>query len=195
MGGSLGSTPIEGDTYMKSNWVRSVALAFVGTFLAILAGVSAVHAQLPTADIIGTVTDSSGGALPGARVTVTNVGTGEVRTTETASNGDYSFSLLQLGSYSVVVDAKGFKKLTAPNVTLASGDRARVDAKMEIGDITQTVEVTGTAPALQTDTSTIGGLISEQTVQDIPLNGRNFINLAQIAPGASEGNPQGFGTG
>lgn len=66
---------------------------------------------------------------------------------------------------------------------------------MEIGEQTQTVEVTGTAPALQTDTSTLAGSVSEQAVQDLPLNGRNFMSLAQTAPGASEGNPQGFSTG
>lgn len=180
---------------MKLNWVRGAILALAGILGVILVSASVVRAQLPTGDIVGTVTDASGGALPGATVTATNTGTGEVRTTQTSSSGEYSFTLLQLGTYSVMVEAKGFKKLTAPSVTLVEGQRARVDAKMEVGEQTQTIEVTGTAPALQTDTSTISGSISEQAVQDIPLNGRNFMNLAQTAPGASEGNPQGFGTG
>lgn len=91
---------------MKFNSVRGAFLALAGTCLAILAGVPAVQAQLPTGDIVGTVTDASGGALPGATVTATNTGTGEVRTVQTSSSGDYSFTLLQLGTYSVAVRQK-----------------------------------------------------------------------------------------
>lgn len=179
---------------MASRGVKQIGF-IVTVALLILSCSPSLHAQLPTGDIIGTVTDASGGALPNAHVTVTNTGTGEMRSADTGASGDYAFTLLQLGTYTVMVEAKGFKKLTAPSVTLASGDRARVDAKMEVGDVTQTVEVAGIAPALQTDTSTIGGSITEQAVQDLPLNGRNFMDLAHLVPGASEGNPQGFGTG
>src|ERR1700722_654737 len=93
-----------------------------------------------TADILGTVTDPSGGILPGATVTLTNTGTNISQTTQTSSGGEYIFNLVQVGAYTVKVEAKGFKTLTEP-VTVASGDRARVDAAMQVGDVTQTVEV------------------------------------------------------
>ena len=110
-----------------------------------------------TADVVGTVTDASGGVLPGATVTITNVETNVSQSTQTTTGGDYVFALLQVGSYIVKVEEKGFKTYSASAISLSSGDRARVDAKMEVGDVSQTVEVQATtAPALQTDTSRIG---------------------------------------
>ena len=178
--------------YVRSS-SRLVFLCLLACFSLVLA--TNLHAQLPTADMIGTVTDSSGAAVPNAHVSVRNTGTAEMRTVDTGATGDFAFSLLQLGTYTVSIEAMGFKKFSATNITLASGDRVRVDAKMELGDVNQTVEVTAVAPALQTDTSTLSGTLTEQAVQDLPLNGRNFIHLAQLTPGASEGNVQGFGTG
>jgi hypothetical protein len=149
-----------------------------------------------TGDIVGTVTDASGAVVPSATVTLTNVGTSVSQTATTTSSGDYIFNLLQVGTYTVKVEAKGFKTFSAPNVALSAGDRARVDAKMSVGDVTQTVEVSGSvAPALQTDTSTIGSLIPSQSVEDLPLNARNIIKLAQIQPGATEGQPGSIAAG
>ncbi|MGH9575153.1 MAG: carboxypeptidase-like regulatory domain-containing protein, partial [Candidatus Acidiferrales bacterium] len=146
--------------------------------------VSGARAQ-ETADIVGTVTDASGAVLPGAMITLRNTGTNVSRTSTTSASGDYVFNLLQVGTYSVKVEMKGFKTFTAPSITIAAGDRARVDAKMEVGDITQTVEVSGTvAPALQTDTSTIGSLVPSRSVEDLPLNQRNIIKLVQLSAGA-----------
>lgn len=149
-----------------------------------------VFAQQNTADVVGTVTDSTGGVLPGATVTITNVGTNISQTATTNGAGDYVFNLLQVGTYNIKVEAKSFKTFSAPNITLAAGDRARVDAAMQVGDVAQTVEVYGNvAPALQTDTSTLGTLVTSQAVQDVPLNGRNFIRLVQLNPGVTEGSP------
>jgi hypothetical protein len=154
-----------------------------------------VQAQ-DTADIVGTVTDSSGAAVPGAAVTITNIGTNVSQSTQTSSGGEYIFNLLQVGAYSVKVETKGFKTFTAPSITLAAGDRARVDAKLEVGDITQTVEVSGTvAPALQTDTSTIGSLVPSQSVEDLPLDGRNIVKLIQLTAGTTEGAPGSIAAG
>jgi hypothetical protein len=145
---------------------------------------------------VGTVTDASGAIVPGATVTLTNTGTNVSQTTQTTSGGDYVFDLLQVGTYLVKVEAKGFKTFAAPNINLSSGDRARVDAKMEVGDVTQTVEVSGTAaPALQTDTSTIGSLVPAESVEDLPLNARNIIKLVQLSPGATEGQPGSIAAG
>lgn len=156
---------------------------------------AAVRAQ-ETADVVGTVTDASGAVVPGAAVTLTNTGTNAVQTTQTSSGGDYVFNLLQVGTYSVKVESKGFKTYSAPSITLAAGDRARVDAKMEVGDVTQTVEVSSTvAPALQTDTSTIGSLVPSQSVEDLPLDSRNIVRLIQLTAGATEGSPSSIAEG
>jgi hypothetical protein len=155
-----------------------------------------VKAQVTTADVVGTVTDTTGGVLPGATVTITNTGTSVSQSTSSTSTGDYVFNLLQVGNYSVKVEAKGFKTFVAPSLNLSSGDRARVDAKLEIGDVNQTVEVSGTvAPALQTDSATVGGLVTSQAVEDVPLNGRNIVMLVQLAPGVNQGSPNDLMSG
>jgi hypothetical protein len=141
-----------------------------------------------TANILGTVTDPTGAVIPDAKVTAKNTGTAIERTVQTGKNGEYAFTALQLGTYNVTIEAAGFKTYVAKDLTLAVGDRARVDAKMEIGGITENIEISAeAAPALQTQTSTVGTLITEQTVQNLPLNGRNFISLVQMSAGVNAG--------
>ncbi|MGH9572977.1 MAG: carboxypeptidase regulatory-like domain-containing protein [Candidatus Acidiferrales bacterium] len=143
-----------------------------------------------TASVVGTVTDATGAIIPGATVTLTNTGTNVVRTTTTQSTGDFDFALLQVGTYSVKVEAKGFRTYTVPSIALSAGDRFRADAKLQVGEASQTVEVSGAvAPALQTDTSNIGSLVPSQSVEDLPLNGRNLVKLVQLTPGITEGSP------
>lgn len=145
-------------------------------------------AQVTTAEIVGTVTDNSGAVVVGAQVTVKNLGTGATRSMVTNETGNYVFTFLPVGPYSVAVEAEGFKKFTAPSLTLAAGDRVRLDARMEVGDVRQSVEVQAeVAAALQTDSSTVGGLVTSKAVQDLPVNGRNFVKLVQLVAGANEG--------
>src|SRR6185312_16661853 len=178
---------------MASHLFKRVAAITVVILIAVCA--QTLKAQ-ETADIVGTVTDASGAVVPGATVTLTNLGTSITQSTQTAATGDYVFNLLQVGTYSVKVEAKGFKTFVAPSITLAAGDRARADAKLEVGDVSQTVEVSGTvAPALQTDTSTIGSLVPSQSVEDVPLNGRNIVKLIQLSPGIAEGTTNGLLSG
>src|SRR5438876_7949677 len=139
-----------------------------------------------TVDIVGRVTDTSGGVLPAVSVTAENVSTKISRTTITSNTGDYTFTLLPIGSYSVKIELSGFQTVNA-RVDLATGDRARVDARMQLGTVAETIMVTGDAPLLQTDTATVGALINEKTVQDAPIPGRNIIRMVQLIPGASEG--------
>jgi hypothetical protein len=166
------------------------------TFVAfvVIAFAGALRAQ-GTADIVGTVTDNTGAVVPKAKVTVKNLDTSLTRTTETNSSGDYAFPLLPVGNYSVTVELSGFKTFTNPQLTLATGDRARVDAQMQVGEISQSVEVAAQAVALQTDSSTVGGLVTTRAVQDLPVNGRNFIRLVQLAPGATESVQSSLGGG
>src|ERR1700733_6814327 len=152
-------------------------------------------AQSTTADIPGTVSYNSGAILPNAKVTLTNLGTGEVRNAKTTAAGDYTFTLLNPGSYSVKVESDGFKTFVVPALTLAASDRAREDARLEIGATTETVQVTGQGPALQADSSVLTPTGQKKVERDLPLNGRNYINRAQIPPGANEGPPNGLNSG
>jgi Carboxypeptidase regulatory-like domain/TonB-dependent Receptor Plug Domain len=156
---------------------------------------SSVTAQTNTADIVGTVTDSSGAVVPKATVTVVNTGTGQKRSVQTSEAGEYIFSLLQVGAYSLTVENPGFKTFRVPNVTLAAGDRARIDAQLQPGEVSQEVNVTSETPALQTDSSTVGSLVDNTQVEDLPLNGRNLINLVQVQPGVTPGLAGSFGAG
>ncbi len=148
-----------------------------------------LDAQVTSADIVGTVTDPTGAVIPNGTVTVTNLGTGEVRTMNTTSTGEYTFTALQVGTYSVSVVAPNFETFKVPSIVIAAGDRVRIDAKMQPGAASQSITVTGLAPALQTDTSSDGDLLGAQSVQDLPLNGRNYVNLLQVAAGVNAGQP------
>ena len=178
--------------------VRFIRLAARTVFFAgclLLPAARFASAQSTTADITGTVTDATGASLPHATVTLTNLGTKEVRTAQTTDAGDYTFTQLGPGTYSIQVSQSGFKSFVIPNIALSASDRARENAKLEVGTEGQTVEVTGQAPALQTDSSVLTTVVTQKATQDLPLNGRNYVNLAQLAPGANEGPPNGLSSG
>src|SRR5437870_7832686 len=165
----------------------------ISVLMCVVASASA-GAQVTTADVVGKVTDATGAVVPGAQVTVTNLGTNIARTVTADERGDYVVNLLAIGRYAVRVEVAGFKTFTV-ELTLVAGDRARVDAKMEIGQTSETVQITAELPALQTDSSTLGTAITGKLVQDLPLNGRNYVQLAQLVPGVSPGPPNGLSTG
>jgi Carboxypeptidase regulatory-like domain len=144
------------------------------------------NAQLTTADVLGTVTDTTGAVVPNANVTLTNQRTNETRNTQSNGGGQYAFTLLQPGNYSVRVEAQGFTTFTS-NVIVSAGDRARVDASMHVGQSSESVEVTSPSPLLQTETSTVANTVPEQHVENLPLNTRNLTNLVTFVPGANEG--------
>lgn len=153
------------------------------------------RAQVVTADMVGTVTDAVGAVVTNARITVTNLGTNDVHTAKSSDSGEFTITLLPPGNYSVKVEASGFKTYTVPSLSLSGGDRARITAQLEVGQATETVQVTSQAPALQTDNSTIAETVTQTAVQDLPLNGRNFVSLATLAPGATQGGPNAMSGG
>jgi hypothetical protein len=175
--------------------IRLAARAILLTGCLLLPIVRFATAQSTTADITGTVTDPTGAILPNATVTLTNLGTKEVRTAQTTASGDYTFTQLGPGTYSIQVSQSGFKSFVIPTIALSASDRARENAKLEVGTEGQTVEVTGQPPALQTDSSVLTTVVTQKATQDLPLNGRNYVNLAQLAPGANEGPPNGLSSG
>lgn len=180
------------------NRLRKIRICVLLTAL-LVAGISwwgmRADAQVTTGDILGTVTDSTGSAVAGAPVQIQNLGTAEVRKTQSAADGSYTFTLLQPGNYQVTVAAQGFKSYSNPSLVLAAGDRLRVDAALQIGSNTETVEVTAAPPALETDSSSVGAVVGEHAVEDLPLNNRNFIELAQTVAGANEGPPSALSGG
>jgi hypothetical protein len=166
----------------------ALARSGLGLLLGVTLLVATAAAQVTTADIVGRVSDSTGAVLPGVTVTVEHQGTHDVRSVPTNQGGDYTFNLLPIGAYTVRMDLAGFGSLKS-TVSVSAGDRARVDGKLQIGSVEETITVAGSAPLIQTDSSTVSSLVTEKAVQDLPVNGRNFVRLVQLVPGATEGVP------
>ena len=134
--------------------------------------------------ILGTVTDSSGAVVGNAQVDVTNVATGVVSHTSTSANGDFTSPYLAPGIYSVTVQAQGFQKAVADNITLAVAQQARVNVTMKPGQVSETVQVEASSVSLDTDSAAVAQLVSQKQVEQLPLNGRNFLNLLFIGASA-----------
>ncbi len=141
-------------------------------------------AQSFTGDILGTVQDATGALVPGAKVSLTQTTTGATSNATADEAGSYLFAQLQPGHYRLTVSKEGFKTKTVSDIELLVGQRSRVDVALELGTVTQTVEVSaGGTQLLETQTSEIGQVIQERAILQLPLNGRNFIQLATLAPG------------
>jgi Carboxypeptidase regulatory-like domain len=154
-----------------------------------------LRAQTTTADVVGNVTDASGAMVPNATVQLTNVETHETRTAISGSSGEYTFTLLKPSRYSITVTAPGFKSFQISSFGLAAGDRAREDSHLTVGTEGEIVTVEATAPALHTDSAALITSVTEKQTQELPLNGRNYINLVQVTPGATEGLNNGLASG
>ncbi|MDR3734882.1 MAG: carboxypeptidase regulatory-like domain-containing protein, partial [Acidobacteriaceae bacterium] len=153
------------------------------------------HGQVSTGDILGNVSDAGGAALPGAELVLTNTQTQERHTVQSDASGQYVFTLLLPGHYSLQVKADGFSTYKVNDIPLAGGDRRRLLVTLTLSSVSQTVVVSGAPPALDTDTSTMSTAVSQMQVQDLPLNGRNFVLLADMAAGANEGSPAALASG
>jgi hypothetical protein len=169
---------------------RSRFSCFVSMLVAVLLLFGTMlWAQRTSADLLGTVTDASGAVLPNVKVTAHNLDTAADFTGESDKSGDYAVTQLPVGRYSIKAVSPGFKTWAVPQVTLAIGDRLRQDVQLQLGTLEQSVEVTAASPALQTDSSSLGSLVSTQALQDLPLNGRNLSywrNLLQAPPRAKQ---------
>ena len=155
---------------------------------------SALPAQTTTGAITGTVTDPSGAAIPNVKVTATNTATNISNTTQSNDAGVYNFPFLLIGNYTVTAEAQGFKKVVLGPFTLEVGQIARVDPKMEVGALSESVEVRDIAPVLQTETTQTGAVLGSSKLTELPLNGRNFANLSLLVPGTVSTNPQNMTT-
>ena len=161
------------------NSTRRLSVAAGCLLLSLLMGPT-IQAQIETGRIQGMVRDQSGAVIPGAKVTLTNEGTGLSLTMTTGPTGYYVFPGILIGRYKIEVEAKGFSKYVQSGVTLHVQENAVVDATLVPGAVTQTVEVTAAAPVLQTQDASLGQTVTSQVVNDLPLNGRNWTELVQL---------------
>lgn len=135
--------------------------------------------------ILGSVSDATGARIPGASVAVTNVQTGQTNRTTTNEVGDYLFPVLPGGDYRVEVESPGFKRFIRQGITLSVNQNARVDAVLEVGEVSEQIEVVDDAPLVDTRQAQLGGLVDSQRVNDLPLNGRNVYDLVSLLPGVA----------
>jgi hypothetical protein len=163
---------------------RTLLLFRIGIALAVVPILAlTLYGQAFYGSLVGTVTDQSGGALRGASVTLTNTGTGEKRQAQSAAAGDYQFLNLVPGTYRVDVEQAGFKKTTRDNIQVTVSGAVRADMSMQIGEVTQTVEVQSAAPLLETENANLSQVVNTRSVEELPVNGRNIMNLTALVPG------------
>jgi hypothetical protein len=153
--------------------------------LFITLGVGLLEAQVDTGSITGTVTDSSGAVVSGAKVTLTNEGTAASLSTTTGSDGGYKFSPVRIGNYQLDVSAEGFKTSSEIHLAVDVSSNVLRNFRLQPGARSETVEVTSEAPLLQSQDASVGQVVNQKNVNDLPLNGRNFTFLAQLAAGVN----------
>jgi Carboxypeptidase regulatory-like domain/TonB dependent receptor len=151
----------------------------------ILAAIPAA-AQLPTGTILGTVKDSSGASIPGATVTVRNTETNLTKTAMTEQDGSYRFSELQVGRYEMKAEAAGFRTENRTGLNLEVTQTGVINFALQVGSTTQQVTISSEIPLVNTQDSTLGGTVSEQQISELPLNGRNYIDLTLLKPGVNK---------
>ena len=167
--------------------VRLTLVALV--LLAALGSAAPLWAQKDAGTIAGLVRDASGAVVPGAQVLVEDVDRGEKTTLSTNSDGEYVASPLHIGRYKVTVEKSGFKKAISEVVELNVQARIAINITLQIGQISEEMLVTGTAPLLETETSELGQVVDQKRVSNLPLNGRNFAQLALLSTGTAPSEP------
>jgi Carboxypeptidase regulatory-like domain/TonB-dependent Receptor Plug Domain len=148
---------------------------------------SPVMAQVTTGSILGSVHDATGAVVPGATVTITDTGKGTVTRVQTDSEGSYSVGFLIPGTYDVSIEMTGFKRSVSNNIVVDIDQKARVDFALQTGGVTETIEVNTTAPLIRLDSSELGDVVGKTQIQNLPLNGRNFVQLTYLVPGVTAG--------
>src|SRR5580692_6425038 len=181
---------------------RLVVLGLAVLFCVVLLNAPRLSGQAVFGSIIGTVTDPQGNAVVGAKVTVTSNTKSFAHDTTTNESGNYAVTHLIPDTYKVHIEATGFKAYDVPSISVSADSSANIDAAMQVGAVTQTVEVTGDIPQLQTDRADVDIQFNQKYVQDLPILSRNFTNFELLSPGtqklpgfnhAATENPQGGG--
>jgi outer membrane receptor protein involved in Fe transport len=148
-----------------------------------------VYAQQTSATLVGTLTDATGAVVPNARIKCVNLATSAARDATSDGSGNYSLPFLPAGDYEVTITAQGYKTRKVERLTLQVSQTLRQDFTMDVGAVSETVNVTAAGVQLQTENSTVGTVIDSAKIVELPLNGRNFVQLAQLIPGVQSGTP------
>jgi len=160
-------------------------LLTLASLAVLLCSAAPLRAQVDTGSILGTVSDTSGASVHGATVTLTNEGTNASLSTTTGSDGGYKFTPVRIGSYKLTATLQGFQTVTQKNVVVNVGADVVVDFSLKPGSVSETVEVASTVPVLETQDASVGQVVDSRSVDNLPLNGRNFTFLAQLAAGVN----------
>jgi outer membrane receptor protein involved in Fe transport len=153
------------------------------TFCILLMAAVALPAQTLDTAILGSVSDPSGASVSGAQVAVTHPATGQTRSVTTGADGHYEVRYLLPGEYTVEVKAQGFRAERRTGLVIQINQQARIDFALQVGEVLQTLEVQATAPLLQTENATLGEVVARERIVNLPLNGRNFLQLSTLTPG------------
>src|SRR5581483_7030241 len=166
--------------------LKAKSLAAVTSMLVVLIlAMGVAHAQVETGRLVGRVTDEQGAVVARAQVKATNINTNIAQEAETNNTGEFVITPVVAGVYTLSVNAAGFQTATTASIEVQVGQIVREDLVLKVGASSTTVEVTTEAPLLSTDSATIGTVVSNQQLTDLPLNGRGFYQLAELTPGAA----------
>ena len=163
---------------------------------AVLLSAALAFAQAVNGTLLGTINDSSGAAVPGAKVVITETNTGVSRTATTNQSGNYTFPDLPPGTYTVSVEQPGFKKTSRAGVDVLVNSAVRVDLTLQPGEVSETIDVTAEAPMLQTERADTGRKVETKQIEDLPVStqgGRNFQALLNLVPGTTKALPAALG--
>src|SRR5262245_36887098 len=178
-------------TIVCPTWSNAMRTKFVTL---IFTAATMAFAQTPAATLVGRIFDPSHAAVTGATIRVRNVDTNDVRTGQSQVDGAYTISSLAPGTYDVTIEKEGFKQLHEQNLVLQVDQTARLDATLQVGAVSQTVEVEATVPLLNTETSAKGEVIAPNEITEMPLNGRDFNDLAFMVAGVQAAEQGGKGS-
>jgi hypothetical protein len=170
---------------MQAFRIRFMLLQVLGGLLCLSA-----HAQTSTASLTGTIRDTTGAYLPGVAITATDSARNTALTTLTNEAGRFVIPVLNPGTYTVAAELPGFKRFVQEGLVLQVAQIARIDATLEVGEVSQVIEVTAAAPLLETETSSRGSVIDQRKIVELPLNGRDYNQLALLSPGVLPGTPR-----
>ncbi len=159
------------------------------TIFLLLILVIPLFAQTPSGEISGVIYDPNGSVVAGVRVTLTNAATNAVREVATNESGLYAIPAIPPGVYTLKVEKTGFRAIERKNIEVLVGSSSRIDLNLEIGEVTNVVEITGGAPVLQSENASIGTVIENRSIVELPLNGRNYLQLTSLIPGATTNGP------
>ena len=164
-------------------------------FFSLVAAMAAslAFAQVDTGRIQGTIKDSTGSTVPGAKVAITHEGTGLRLSAETRVDGTYIFTPIRIGNYTIEVEAPGFQKTRRAGVEVNIQQQVVVDFNLTPGEVTTTIDVADVLPVLQTQNGSVGEVVSAQTINNLPLSGRNYNFLARLTAGVTHPQPEGRG--